>query len=355
METPKFLKLEQSRDIIQSPLREIENRDLLFISYSEDIPMHRPGLYFSISIDNDGNISHDSSYDQVGDPSTIYVHLPISEDAWVSPLPYWPHYTSMSSGQRFTYLNWLRDVDQPIEIGYVFLYYYGLERHMLIGDFEKAFNQIIRLRNIHKQKSFLSYSEKALIHACILQNRMDLLADLHEKTEISGFSNSQMLLAYNLGLDLSADNLVNVMNSAFPLARKAIKENRPLMHRFVSEALTEKYGVDSFAIKGYDLSKTRTTSEIRFANYTFPEKFRKVEITDFYQCKALMTDVQEVFFLAYDKLKRKKADDRRVKAGKSPEDIADSNRKKALSRYVKLLKDKRITQSEYDLLTSNLA
>ena len=57
-------------------------------------------------------------------------------DPTAVPTPdYYPSYAGLSPEQRWVYLNWLTDVSQPVYIGYVFLYYYGLERQLLSGDF----------------------------------------------------------------------------------------------------------------------------------------------------------------------------------------------------------------------------
>ena len=119
----------------------LPNKDLLYISYDKEIPRVNRGISLTIRLDSNGNVFIDNKADQVPDPSTIYIHLPISKDSEVPALPYWPHYIELSPGQRYNYLKWLRNVEQPVDMGYVFLYYYGLERQLLIGDFEKAFDE----------------------------------------------------------------------------------------------------------------------------------------------------------------------------------------------------------------------
>jgi hypothetical protein len=332
-------------------VEEIENKDLLYISFEKDIPSTMRGTHINISLDENGHVKIDSTKKQIPDPSTIYVYLPVTENYNVEQLPYWPHYIDMSPGQRYTYLNWLRNVDNPIDPGYVFLYYYGLERHLLMGNFEKALNQIIRLRNMHKNKSFQKYSEGALIHSCIMRNRLDLLLNLHERTEISGFSNAQFLLAYSLKCNLSVQNLLQVFYKAFNLSRKAIKENYNLIEECTKVILLSKYDEESFSIKDYDISKTRTAIENRFTNYSFPEEIQNVEITNFYQCKQLMTDVETIFKLSYDEYKKRNSIERKKqKANKSDDEIKLDLMKKDISRYKKLLSDKKITNEEFEIL-----
>jgi len=326
---------------------ELPNKDLLYISYEKNIPCVNRGISVTISLDKNGNLVIDDKSNQIPDPSTIYVYLPISKENNIPELPYWPHYIELTSGQRYNYLCWLRDVEQPIDMGYVFLYYYGLERQLLIGNFEKAFNEIVKLRNAHINKSFQKYSENALVHAAIMRNKIDYLIDLHEKTEVSGYSNAMFLLAYNAGLELGINQLILIFHKAFITSRKAVKENKELFINCLESSLNRKFGKSFFAFKNYDISKVKTVTEARFANYSFPKEIQYVDITDFYQCKQLIQDLESLFEESYSLYKTRKTE---LKSSKTPEEIEISRRKRNDNRYKKLLKDKLITQEEYEIL-----
>jgi len=82
--------------------------------------------------------------------------LPIKEPTRpdsVEPLGYYPSYAALRPEQRWVYLNWLRNVTEEVNIGYVFIYYYGLERQLLTGKFDRAFDEILKLREYHQNKS----------------------------------------------------------------------------------------------------------------------------------------------------------------------------------------------------------
>ncbi len=336
------------RNNIASFEKEFPNKNLLYISYDKNIPSVNRGISVTIRLDNNGNVIIDDKSNKVPDPSTIYIHLPITEDYNVPGLPYWPHYIELTSGQRYTYLCWLRNVEQPTDMGYVFLYYYGLERQLLIGNFDKAFDEIIKLRNAHINKSFHKYSENALVHAAIMRDKINYLTDLHEKTEISGYSNAMFLLAFNAGIDLGREQLILIFHKAFTTSRRAIKENKPLFLECITETLNRKFGKPSFTIKNYDISKVKTTTEARFANYSFPKEIQYVELTDFYQCKQLMQDLQSLFEESYSLYKSKKV---LLKSGKTSEEIENAKKNKNENRYKKLLKNKMLTQVEYEILS----
>lgn len=86
-----------------------------------------------------------------------------------SRLDYWPDYAQLSPTARSVYLEWLsgpRD-DPNIAVGYVFLYFYGLERRLLLGDpgVEEAtlVTEVRRLLNVYgSNHSFHRYATALL-------------------------------------------------------------------------------------------------------------------------------------------------------------------------------------------------
>ncbi len=85
----------------------------------------------------------------------------------VEDLPYWPTYRDASPGQRSRYLDWLVGgrCDPSIELGYVFVYFYGLERRILLDneDHQAVAEEVLRLRRIYRHsRSFQRYSSSLL-------------------------------------------------------------------------------------------------------------------------------------------------------------------------------------------------
>ena len=138
-------------------------KELLFISY-EKPRGHGFGLQYTINISDRGGVALKREIPD--DPSTIYSMLPAAMPSSlesVPPLGYFPSYSAMTAEQRGRYLSWLSDVTIQIDIGYVFVYYYGLERHLVGDKFEQAFDEVILLRRHHAHGSFQSYSASALV------------------------------------------------------------------------------------------------------------------------------------------------------------------------------------------------
>ena len=115
----------------------------------------------------------DSHKKMCSEPSTIYLDLPTKHvDDYDDP-PYFPNYLEFDENLRWHYLYSLQYLlEGTQDIGYVFLYYYGLERQLLEGDFESAYNMIMRLREAYSNNSFLMYSGRAIVLTCMKKQKM---------------------------------------------------------------------------------------------------------------------------------------------------------------------------------------
>lgn len=77
-----------------------------------------------------------SHYENAPDPSLIATNKPVAKygDYTERQFSYWPSYSEISDSARRAYLNWLAGgrKDPEAEIGFVFLFFYGLERRVLV-------------------------------------------------------------------------------------------------------------------------------------------------------------------------------------------------------------------------------
>lgn len=115
--------------------------------------------------------------DSVQEPSLINPRLPISNtDVDISKrlMPYWPNFDAITSEARRGYLQWLKQgrSDPLADIGYVFLFFYGLERRVLfdlVNDSEQRSEihliteEVRRLLSTYgRNRSFREYAEDFL-------------------------------------------------------------------------------------------------------------------------------------------------------------------------------------------------
>ena len=106
--------------------------------------------------------------------------LPVAKgqaDSGGEYMPYWPSYSDISPSSRLAYLQWLASgrSSPDVSIGYVFLYFYGLERRLLLDrpsedECRALIAEVERLRGIYgSSRSFKRYSEALLGAAEVLR------------------------------------------------------------------------------------------------------------------------------------------------------------------------------------------
>jgi len=107
------------------------------------------------------------------DPSQIAPWLGVHRRGESGGLSYWPWYERIEPAQRAVYLDWLASRRQglPSEDGFLFIYYYGLERRALVDgkDIPFVVREVERLRGLHaeevskgRSRSFQRYSSSFL-------------------------------------------------------------------------------------------------------------------------------------------------------------------------------------------------
>jgi uncharacterized tellurite resistance protein B-like protein len=108
------------------------------------------------------------------DPCEVNVKLPVRRAKSAESLSYWPRYDQLSPEQRWLYLEWLAvgRGDLPRDPGFLFLYFYGLERRVLVDreDFVAVFDEVVGLRRAvlaadqNSRGSFVTHGTSFLWH-----------------------------------------------------------------------------------------------------------------------------------------------------------------------------------------------
>lgn len=295
------------------------NQDLLFVS-DKDQNNISVGLSISISISlYDGEIKFNNN--ESDDPSTIFLKLAIKKSTRpdsIEPLGYYPSYATLRPEQRWVYLTWLQDITEEVDIGYVFIYYYGLERQLLTGKFDRAFNEILKLRRYHRNKSFLAYSESSLVNSSFLMKRPDKLTELLNNNVISNFSNSLFLIADYYKYNLSTENLMLIFDRISGLNKRYFREGRQQFQNLLSEVLNECFSVNSFPFaNNYDVGETARARYPLFANISLPDNIRTPDLPNFYAHDRLMNDLKNVFQITHEKFKAWKTENSKTKKQKN--------------------------------------
>ncbi len=218
------------------------------------------------------------SFMQQDEPSLLYTQEKIakpSENVFIERPPYFPTYKQLTPEQKWIYLNLLTNpYNQEIDIGYIFILYYGLERHLLSGDFENAFKVILRLRDVHRNKSFQSYSANAIVLSCMLQKRGDLALEFInslDKEYEYAFSDNLFLICYfSFNLPLTAKDIMR-MSKTFEFTNTNYIKKYPIQfEEALQNVLTEKTEKNTILLNTYfnktEIKKIKMQEVPIFAN-----------------------------------------------------------------------------------------
>ena len=110
-------------------------------------------------------------------PAVIDGKLKVKWSGAREPLPYWPSYKNASPTQRGAYLHWLSEDRGSIEeVGYAFLYFYGLERYVLVDAQTDDPSQ--RSQRLQFIVSELERLQPLFIHSRSFQGYVDRLLEV---------------------------------------------------------------------------------------------------------------------------------------------------------------------------------
>jgi hypothetical protein len=193
------------------------------------------------------------------EPSLISTKLLINTSANFSTIerpPYYPTYAGLTPEQRGLYWRVLENpYDSAHDIGYIFILYYGLERHLLEGNFEKAFRVIEKLRDIHSNKSFQNYSGCALVLTAIMHRRPDLALEFYnsidKEYELNFSDNLYMLCIASFGMPFTPKELMKMARTFEFSNIKYIKEYPDEFENALACIIQEKTGKRFIDISDY--------------------------------------------------------------------------------------------------------
>lgn len=216
------------------------------------------------------------SYSGNEEPSAIYLNLPVDLNGTnVDRLPYYPNYKDLTPGQRGMYWKFLKNpYTNQYEIGYAFILYYGLERHLLNGKYEKAMKVVMKMRKVHKNSSFQYYSANAIILSCLRYQRADLLMELMESMEDeyskSISPNLLLLCKYGLRLPLRAKEIMGLAKTFEYNKTNYIKKYPDLFCECLCRNMEKEFGkteiLCSYYINDKDFRKLPTEQMKIFTN-----------------------------------------------------------------------------------------
>lgn len=243
------------------------------------------------------------------EPSAIDVNLPLSDTPdTTTPLGYYPSYNGLMPQQRTAYFKWLADITVPVDIGFVFLFYYGLERHLLFGDSINAFATILTLRQFHKNNSFLNYSGDAIVLYSLAYNRWDVLQNLNvEQLSVD----LHLLVAVHINKSLSAKDIMRTYKKFGFENNRYIKNDPELFLSTLESLLINQYSVVDFPVSDDDLVSAKGNIQLMLANYSLLPEQRFFELPDIATSPRVHDEINVLLVNTHETVKAKLREQRK--------------------------------------------
>jgi len=250
-------------------------------------------------------------YIRPSEPSAIDLRLPISVcdlTKATESIGYYPSYEGLTPEQRYIYLKWLCDFSLPVDIGYVFIYYYGLERHLAMGKQEDAIKMIQRLRSLYKDNSsFDTYSGFALACTAVKKKDLNLLLWLINSVEFDKTVLREELIKFKAMImyRIDANDLKLIdrfLNADAKKYARRLKDNFSLIF---TDYLLTNFGKTYVDITEEEIKNSRKAEDIIYANFSLPDR-DGFESYDIKKNEKLMERISAMIIDCYTKYKESK-------------------------------------------------
>lgn len=271
-----------SKSVIDQVLIPEPTRSLLWIT-NEDLSKWQGAGSISIQINvklnskNEVDVElEDLSNSYFSEPSLIWSRLAIKPNSLQYNEPiYYPTYAQLTPEGKYQYLKWLADISQPTNLSYVFLYFYGLERHLVAQDYDGAVDEIVRLVKYHPTESFIRYATNSLLAASFKRKRYDIL----ERAPFLLEQETDLALAIRIlrKTSLSADDVISLANTAGYTNKRYIKQQPALYKEQLEEAIKSHEQIGNI-LGQLKLDDFKTTRRAVFANMSFPDGVQNQKI-----------------------------------------------------------------------------
>lgn len=193
------------------------------------------------------------------EPSMIFTGLPVEfpkkiED--VEPPAYYPTYWGLSPLQKGVYIKFLENpYKSDFNIGYVFLLYYGLERHLYLDKWEQSVKVILKLREHHKNKSFQYYTASSLVLCSILKEKGEITLDLLKSMKQSELKDLPieiyLLCVSSFNLPVTAKDIMRIGGWFGFTNEYYIKKQPELFEKILMEKLNKSRNRDYILISDF--------------------------------------------------------------------------------------------------------
>ncbi len=271
---------------------------LLWITNEDPKKIKNP-LGLKINIGFDGNVNNSEEDELFSEPSLIWTKLEVTPNNNLENKPmYWPVYARFTPEIRFQYLNWLTDITKPTNLSFVFLYFYGLERHLLVGDYDMAVEEILRLLKYHTQGSFKYYATRSLIVASIIRKRPDIIAraPFIMQEEID----EALALRIISGTPITAEDIISISTKVGFKNKRYIKLYPEIFNSKLTSLIDSFEKENGRLLSLFKIEDFKVAPSNAFANMSIMLKIRGVPIPMILENKKFKTTMFKLLQMAHE-------------------------------------------------------
>lgn len=253
-------------------------RSLLWTTNSDPSKARHLGQYIikiRFSVDRHEEKDPEDKYNLYSEPSLIWTKMPIKRNKFLEERKmYYPAYSELSPENRWQYLSWLQNIEKDTNPSYAFLYYYGLERHLLIGDFDNAVREVIKLFKHFKKINYLGGIINSLINISMYRGRKDIVkTSPYLMNEITDWSLYLRALA---GKSLKVEDLLSLYNSRAYYRNhfytKCLESYPDLFIKELEKSLNEYQSKNGNILEKFQNSKLERVGQRIFYNLSLTDK-----------------------------------------------------------------------------------
>lgn len=289
--------------IVESLLIPEPTRSLLWITEEDTSKIEHAGsITISISMSDEGVKVDEKKNGFYSEPSLIWKKLSVKpNNDLAQEAMYWPSYSAFFPETRYQYLHWLCDITQPTNLSYVFLYFYGLERHLLVGDYDSAVDEIARLLKAHPKKSFVQYASQSLIIASLGKKRLDIIERVPSLLEEE--IDEALALRIIKGTSMSPDDVISIASKVGFTNKRYIKMYPDVFKEELQKNIDEFENQFGSLLSNFKLEDFKTVETAVFANSSIPESIRRIKVPVILEDQKFSTGIKNLLQSTHDNVK----------------------------------------------------
>lgn len=300
------------------PEKEVEppfkiHKDLIGLLWFGDGPMQNYNPENDAQQFSDGPVTMRIHVTGDDEPSAIYSELPfiIPQNKNAIPSPgYFPEYKRLTPEQRGVYLEFLKDPYQKeIDIGYIFILYYGLERHLLLGNYYRARDVVMKMRRICSNGSFLSYSTNSLFLCAVIHEDHEFIKSFIHDFEENNLRiiSKGMLLRYCYCVNMYLPALfIMKLSGVFGFSNRLYIEKYPeLFLDHLKIEMNEKFGMAEINLRNVLSDRDFLNMPNETAPFLANTSIRKydIQIPDVLSSEKLSLVIRPILEQTHEKVK----------------------------------------------------